>query len=79
MVNALQIGNYLSSLRKSKGLTQDDLASTLSISRQAISKWETGLFIEKFIEFKPIHAMKTHNELWTRVPERMLFKARKIN
>lgn len=40
---------------------------------------EAGLFIEKFIEFKPIHAMKTHNELWTRVPERMLFKARKIN
>jgi 2-polyprenyl-3-methyl-5-hydroxy-6-metoxy-1,4-benzoquinol methylase len=40
---------------------------------------DAGLFIEKFIEFKPIHAMETHNELWTRVPERMMFKARKFN
>lgn len=45
IVDVLQIGNYLSNLRKSKGLTQDDLANTLLISRQAISKWETGLSI----------------------------------
>ena len=30
-------------LRKSKGLTQDDLAEKLSVSRQAIAKWESGL------------------------------------
>lgn len=44
-MNILQVGNYLCNLRKNKGLTQDDLANTLSISRQAISKWETGLSV----------------------------------
>ncbi|MBS5957645.1 MAG: helix-turn-helix transcriptional regulator [Clostridiales bacterium] len=29
-------------LRKSKGLTQEDLAEHLNVSRQAIAKWESG-------------------------------------
>lgn len=29
-------------LRKSKGLTQEELAERLSVSRQAIAKWESG-------------------------------------
>jgi transcriptional regulator with XRE-family HTH domain len=32
----------ISSLRKSKNLTQEELAGALNISAQAISKWETG-------------------------------------
>ena len=36
------ISKYLRLLRKSNNYTQDDLAKELGISRQAVSKWETG-------------------------------------
>ena len=39
------ISKYLQFLRKSHSYTQDDLAQKLDISRQAVSKWETGTAI----------------------------------
>lgn len=36
------ISKHLQFLRKSHNYTQDDLAKKLGISRQAVSKWETG-------------------------------------
>ena len=39
------ISKYLHFLRKSHNYTQDDLARKLGISRQAVSKWETGTAI----------------------------------
>jgi glycerol-3-phosphate dehydrogenase (NAD(P)+) len=41
-MNCNKIGQYLSELRKYYKLTQDELASKLGVSRQAVSKWETG-------------------------------------
>ena len=38
-----KIGKIISEARKSKGMTQKDLASKLHISDKAISKWERGL------------------------------------
>lgn len=38
----MQIGNKLKNLREAHKYTQDELAQKLHISRQAISKWETG-------------------------------------
>ncbi len=39
------IAKHLQFLRKSHNYTQDDLAKKLGISRQAVSKWETGATI----------------------------------
>ncbi|MDN6104856.1 MAG: helix-turn-helix domain-containing protein, partial [Lacticaseibacillus paracasei] len=36
-------GERLTQLRKQKGLSQNDLAEAIGISRQAISKYENGL------------------------------------
>lgn len=41
-MNTNIISKYLQFLRKSHNYTQDDLAKKLDISRQAVSKWETG-------------------------------------
>ena len=38
----MNIGEKIYQLRKKKNLSQEDLASVLNVSRQTISKWETG-------------------------------------
>ena len=38
----MNIGEKIYNLRKKKNLSQEDLASILNVSRQTISKWETG-------------------------------------
>lgn len=38
----MELKQKLSDLRRSKGLTQLELAEMLSVSRQAISRWEVG-------------------------------------
>ena len=38
----MQIGDKIKTLRKAKKLTQEQLAETLHVSPQAVSKWETG-------------------------------------
>lgn len=37
-----KIGTFLKDLRKEKGLTQEQLAETLNVSRRTVSRWETG-------------------------------------
>lgn len=38
----MTIGQRISKVRKSRGLTQDDLAKQLNVSRQTVSNWENG-------------------------------------
>ena len=38
----LKIGQYIQNLRKTKGMSQRQLADQLNISFQAVSKWENG-------------------------------------
>ena len=38
----MQIGNKINQLRKLSGMTQEQLAEKLNVSRQTISKWESG-------------------------------------
>ncbi len=44
-MNYSLIATYLQYLRKSHHYTQDELAKKLEITRQAVSKWETGVTI----------------------------------
>lgn len=37
-----QVGSQIAALRKSRGLTQNDLGERLGVSFQAVSKWERG-------------------------------------
>lgn len=37
------IGDFLAILRKSKGLTQQEVADRLGVSNKTVSSWETGV------------------------------------
>ena len=39
----MEFNEKLQALRKQKGLSQEELASMLYVSRTAISKWESGV------------------------------------
>ena len=36
------VSNSIKKLREEKGMTQDDLAEKLNVTRQAVSNWENG-------------------------------------
>lgn len=49
----MEFAEKLIALRKSRELTQEQLAEQLNVSRQSISKWESGQVIpevEKIVE-----------------------------
>lgn len=39
----MDLGENLYNLRKKKNLSQEEVAEKLNVTRQTISKWETGL------------------------------------
>lgn len=39
----MELNEKLQELRRLKGLTQEELAASLYVSRTAISKWESGV------------------------------------
>ena len=41
-MNPEKIGAFIYSLRKKKNMTQSELAEKLSVTSQAVSKWENG-------------------------------------
>ena len=42
-MNLIKIGRFIADCRKSKNLTQEELAEKLYITDRAVSKWERGL------------------------------------
>jgi len=42
MIDSIRVGAKIASLRKTANLSQDQLAGAMFITRQALSKWETG-------------------------------------
>lgn len=39
----MDISEKILQLRKAKGFTQEELAEKLNVSRQSVSKWESGV------------------------------------
>ena len=39
----MAFGERLQELRRARGMTQEDFAAQLKVSRQAVSKWELSL------------------------------------
>ena len=53
----MEFAEKLIALRKSRELTQEQLAEQLNVSRQSISKWESGQVIpevEKIVELSKV-------------------------
>lgn len=50
----MTIGERLYNLRKDKKMSQEDLANVLDVSRQTISKWETGESMPDFNKICPL-------------------------
>jgi transcriptional regulator with XRE-family HTH domain len=42
MSTSLDIGKRIRATRRDRGLTQDDLAGQVGVSRSAVAQWETG-------------------------------------
>ena len=54
----MELKDKLVSLRKGKGLSQLELAETLNVSRQAVSRWEAGTSVptmEKLIALSKLY------------------------
>lgn len=52
----MEFGEKLQELRKAKGLTQEELAQALFVSRAAVSKWESGRGYPNIDSLKDISA-----------------------
>ena len=50
----MTVGDKLLDLRKKKGLSQEEVAKIINVSRQTISKWETGESKPDFDKIVPI-------------------------
>ena len=58
----MTLGEKIQALRKQQGMSQEQLADTLNISRQAVSKWETNESqpdIERLIEISNLFNVST--------------------
>lgn len=65
------ISKYLQILRKKHNYTQDELAKRLDISRQAVSKWETGTAIpdlEVLLKISKLYGITINDILEPNIP-----------
>jgi len=61
------LGKKLEELRKNAGITQEELAAALNVTRQAVSRWELDLAVPKS------DALKALCEFFNVKPEYFLF------
>lgn len=71
----MMIGNKISFCRKRMGMSQENLAANLNISRQAISRWETGEATpdtEKIIQLSKLFNVSTDYLLLDEIEEQQV-------
>lgn len=74
-MNTNIISKYLQLLRKKHNYTQDELAKRLDISRQAISKWETGAAIpdlEVLLKISKLYGITINDILEPNIPTKKI-------
>ena len=57
----MNVSEKILQLRKAKGFTQEELAEKLNVSRQSVSKWESGQSVpelEKLVALSGIFGVK---------------------
>ena len=60
-----QWGTHLRDLRVDRGLTQEQLAAELGVTRQTISGYETGQYApSRYTQIRIMHALECGN-IWT--------------
>lgn len=74
-MNTNIISKYLQLLRKKHNYTQDELAKRLDISRQAVSKWETGAAIpdlEVLLKISKLYGITINDILEPHIPTKKI-------
>lgn len=74
-MNTNIISKYLQLLRKKHNYTQDELAKKLAISRQAVSKWETGAAIpdlEVLLKISKLYRITINDILEPNIPPKKI-------
>ena len=74
-MNTNIISKYLQLLRKKYNYTQDELAKRLDISRQAVSKWETGTAIpdlEVLLKISKLYGITINDILEPNIPTKKI-------
>ena len=70
----MEFHNKLYNLRKQKGLSQEELANRLNVSRQTVSKWEVGDStpdMEKLIAISDMFGISLDELVMDKVPDQM--------
>lgn len=76
----MEFNNKLYELRKKKGLSQEELANRLNVSRQTISKWEVGDStpdMEKLAAISELFQVSLDELVLDKVPEKAPEKSAK--
>ncbi|WP_052429279.1 helix-turn-helix domain-containing protein [Paenibacillus borealis] len=61
MVSSEKVGTRIATLRRTKGLSQEQLAELLHVSAQAVSKWETGKSLPETATLPQLSAALSHS------------------